>query len=649
MNTVSKYSKVKSMLILNKSYYGASYLQNKGQYVFPCFAEGEKKKRPRIAGWNEKDRKKVNMPWWKVNHPDSYWAFTCDQGLWGVDFDVQKEEFKNSKESQILLESFKHKYIIYDVTPSGGYHFIFRGEGKNTTSQVAPAVDTKGAGGCLIIYNHIFKKTSVDGLPQADFKDIFPNYNPTKSVTEGRNSKLFKDLVKAMREGRKDELTTYIEVAKNLGLPQNEIDDTVKSAEKAHAKEMAEKNSASAYFEKKYDEPINILEPIQKVVEFYPGIFVCNESFTVSGKNKLGKTRGMLALMAMALKQDKYKDVKGAILSTENDERMLVPLLKAYDILERIDICNPDIINEQDKVLLDKSSIRNAEIDRVDVKEYLKRIEGLIVKKGYGFLLIDPHPRTLNWNAAKVAEQYIGGINEITKRTGCIIGGVINDSKNQEHAQEHRASGSHVISARCRMNLRVIGSHPLSALAKKYVDEKNAEDKKGAEAMGITIEPNIFKAFYITSQYANSLTKPVAYICTLRKVSVECKVKEEDGSVKVQDVNTIIANLEKKIDDPKELERLMFDTTEESGFRPRYLIERYLIRHKEATRQELYNAHPFHNHENLRKQIDRMVEKEELVEEYETDKDGNPTDLAVYSLKRRNHIKEKFKRKSKLF
>ena len=383
-------------------------------------------------------------------------------------------------------------------------------------------------------------------------------------------------------------------------------------------------------------------EVIDEFDELLDGAILYDEVGSLAGLNKIGKSRGFIALLAYAvLAVEKNKNLKIGILSTENPKKMLLPYIKSLKASNNIKVCNPRILTDFSNLIDDKETFKGkVNVAREDANEFLKRIQYVIERHAYNLLFIDPFPRILEWNDSKIVEYFLNGLKKITADTKCIIFGTINDSKKTDQRQEHKASGSHVITANLRVNLRANEISPGSQIWKEHIkswEEKNIKDVPEHE---LGYDPKVRQALYITSQYSTSYMTPTAYIIVLRTVPVEYNVRSRGGDVKPKDVYVGKAEVIAKIQSREALRHIEFYTSNASGKPIRALVMDHLTKNKFETMINIKNAFPMHDGESVYKCVKRMVKDGTLLEKKDEDDDGNEVGANFYSIKKGNSPRE---------
>lgn len=118
--------------------------------VFPCVPLS---KDPATKhGFKDASDDKSVLEEWKAVNPAFNWAVSCGaSGLIVFDIDPNGmgwyEEITAREDA--VGEAFRRAYKA--KTPRGGIHIYFKGEGRSTASTIAPGVDTRGAGGYVLL------------------------------------------------------------------------------------------------------------------------------------------------------------------------------------------------------------------------------------------------------------------------------------------------------------------------------------------------------------------------------------------------------------------------------------------------------------------------------------------------------------------
>ena len=205
-------------------------------------------------------------------------------------------------------------------------------------------------------------------------------------------------------------------------------------------------------------EDIKIIKP----TSFYENILLHYEFNFLFGSGKIGKTRGLLWLIAKALKN--FEGKKCAILSTENDDStMLAPLLRELVALDRFELMDNKIQKDF------KPGAKGYE----KIPIFLERLRKyLYLNKIIDALLLDPLPRFLDWNNETLACLMIDGLRDIAKEYKVCIMGVRNEGKNRAYETEALYKGSSVIGDNTRQVIRAVKCHKRSVLGKEFPKEK---------------------------------------------------------------------------------------------------------------------------------------------------------------------------------
>ena len=119
----------------------------KGYYLFPCAG-----KTPLVKWPKRSTTDPVTIHRWKVRHPNCSWGIDCGKsGLFVIDDDRGKNPeainslFGLELEHGLLPETFTSK------TQSGGYHYYYKGFGRNSAgNKLGPGLDTRGQGGFVV-------------------------------------------------------------------------------------------------------------------------------------------------------------------------------------------------------------------------------------------------------------------------------------------------------------------------------------------------------------------------------------------------------------------------------------------------------------------------------------------------------------------
>lgn len=134
---------------------GAIWCAEHGFKVFPLRkgASLADQKKPAVANWEScatTDKSKIAQ--WEADHPGANWAVACGpSGLLVIDLD-DKGEKRGSEEWKKLREQHGQSASTLTVRSASGrsWHLYFRGEGRSTSSQLAPGIDSRGLGGYVV-------------------------------------------------------------------------------------------------------------------------------------------------------------------------------------------------------------------------------------------------------------------------------------------------------------------------------------------------------------------------------------------------------------------------------------------------------------------------------------------------------------------
>lgn len=135
------------MTISKSSAYSLEDLVLKGFYLFPC--DG---KRP-LVKWSKESTKDLTIiRRWAKRFPSCNWGIDCGKsGIVVLDDDRGK-----NREAMLSMDALKLEYgplpITFRVkTVSGGFHYYFYGEGRNSASaRLGNGLDSRGVGGYVI-------------------------------------------------------------------------------------------------------------------------------------------------------------------------------------------------------------------------------------------------------------------------------------------------------------------------------------------------------------------------------------------------------------------------------------------------------------------------------------------------------------------
>ena len=572
------------------------------------------------------------------------WALRAES-VWCIDFDVDRNDW--NAESQKMLDAFlKTRGYVYYRTHGGGYHFLFYGNGEgNATPGFPPGVDKRHGGGAyFILHKNIFGegKVAIKDIPRQDIRDVIPDYGTSKGIAtqfnekvSNRNNRLYRSCRLAWTTypediaNREFLINSARELALKEGLQDREISATIFSAEKGYRSEVLEREESREKIMKLVTYKADQDRSLEKRVELIDGLVIIKESFVLGGPHKSGKSRGFSLLCAIAqrnyLEANKGKSFNVAVISFENSEETLIPIFKGIGKRidgSRIEILNPEVIENFESTLEPDSNGGDPSDKQIFViNEILRRLKLVIEHHDLKLLFIDPHTRAIDMNNATLANAYIGGLDKLSKETGCTIGGTINNNKKIEYGIAEKISGSHAILARARVILIAVPIHPQSFLGKRYIGETN----KRLEESGV--RERIQDALYISSHYVNSLFKePKAYIITIRseKISVPVYVDNPSNS-ELEDLDVGVPYLESSIDNRDQLDALEFFSKRESGGDLRNLILNFFKEkgNNIATAEQVYYSLPFFSDAHIENMVEEMANDGVLFKKEQTDSSGN--------------------------
>jgi hypothetical protein len=132
-----------------------NYAETRGWHVLPV----SKNKKPLIKEWSKtasKDPKTI-INWWREYPSANIGVLTGpESGFWVVDVDVKNDINGIQSLASYFGNRFqfdKEKYLL-GASPSGGRHILFKWDDNypvKSTSRILPGVDTRGAGGQIIV------------------------------------------------------------------------------------------------------------------------------------------------------------------------------------------------------------------------------------------------------------------------------------------------------------------------------------------------------------------------------------------------------------------------------------------------------------------------------------------------------------------
>ncbi len=203
---------------------GALNLLNMGLKVFPLQPGGKK---PAIQGWQEwaihSDIEMVTT--YSDHNPDCNWGVFCSGSGLAV-IDIDKKDDVNGYQSLHELQK-RHGALEPTLsinTPSGGCHYYFKGDIKNSASVLGVGIDTRGEGGYVVAPGSVIGDKAYTILNNSDIAKL-PNWihigktdkNPIV-LPEGQ------DVYNSIPEGkRNDMLTSWAGLARSKGLIEPEL------------------------------------------------------------------------------------------------------------------------------------------------------------------------------------------------------------------------------------------------------------------------------------------------------------------------------------------------------------------------------------------------------------------------------------------
>ena len=219
-------SNSKKAEISKKSLEGAIQWVKYGHRVFPCFVN----KSPAVPkGTNWKDYPRMTeegLRKYHAKHPYILWGLILE-GIYVIDVDSYNKNF-NGK-SKDIANSLEILHQVKQTTLRGGRHYFAKGRCKNTTSKLAPGIDSKSDGGYVVIYEP----------PEGNIREMKAFAPPLilqikqQIDEEGtRNTLLYQRLKDATLAGDRPAYDKAIAIAKKSGLSDAEIQKTIESVKK---------------------------------------------------------------------------------------------------------------------------------------------------------------------------------------------------------------------------------------------------------------------------------------------------------------------------------------------------------------------------------------------------------------------------------
>jgi len=280
----------------------ALYFADWGFSVFPCIA-GDKRPLTEHGFKDATSNAEQIEKWWSENPQANIGIATT--GLLVVDIDGSDNTWPDDQDKLLELSNSPTS-----LTPGGGCHYLFRQpEGKawkNTTSKLAPKVDTRADGGYIVAPPSVVDDKAykwVDGHELDSSPDLLPEppewvvdaldnvsteQNTQSSHSENiipsgcRNSTLASLAGTMRRTGMgSEEIIAALRVANltrcNPPLPEAEVDSIVKSISRYAPDQMTVAVTENYYaqdFESDSDDNVNVLSdpgPIQEKLLRVPG------------------------------------------------------------------------------------------------------------------------------------------------------------------------------------------------------------------------------------------------------------------------------------------------------------------------------------------------------------------------------------------
>lgn len=170
-----------------KSIYGPEDLAQKGYYLFPCAG-----KTPLVKWSTRSTTDPETIQAWKAKYPGCNWGIDCgNSGLFVIDDDRGKNPEAVNSLLVLELEYGPLPETFTVRTKSDGYHYYYRGFGRNSAgNKLGPGLDTRGAGG-FVVAPCSPGYSVVKDLPVADVPDwvigLVGRPSPKKERTDPEN------------------------------------------------------------------------------------------------------------------------------------------------------------------------------------------------------------------------------------------------------------------------------------------------------------------------------------------------------------------------------------------------------------------------------------------------------------------------------
>lgn len=386
-------------------------------YIFPC----KKNKSPAI-------HKGTSWQNWTGNITDKQLAgLNCEKAdLVVIDFDIYKDEFKKSKESQSFYKEVKRHAVYMQRTQSGGEHFFFKQpflkQNKIRNSCPFPCVEIRGIGGYVCLYQtpFKFKEKSLEPIKSlTDFSDFPLELQNILKEKKTENTIPFKpgqnNRAIPYRAGKADinKIETDLQelIRNNPGnpeLPKHIKDYVLKFINSGKKYGFKNKPKDKVHESLKENEKVchnwEDIEPAKKeFLDTRTRLIAKNMITVISGHKEAGKTHGIFTLLK-SLKKDFIYFSDGdnpvnEIKRTATDYNLLEnchfikfdKLMKASKDIEKvIDILNIAVKETGHKVIvLDPlDAITSNANDQVKVSWAIGHLQTWACKKGVSIILV---------------------------------------------------------------------------------------------------------------------------------------------------------------------------------------------------------------------------------------------------------------------
>lgn len=241
-------TKSQESLVFRKPLDGALFCLEKGFKIFPCIPDG---KTPAVSGWQEwaETATQDKIEKYAKANPTSNWGISCGpSGLTVVDVDMKKGRDGLSSLKNLILAHDKLPKTLQVKTPSGGYHFFFKGLTKSSVAFLT-GLDTRSQGGYVVAPGSRLQDQTYEITALSDIAEI-PSWlssvileakaqtkvlTDTQDIPEGQRNEFLASLAGSMRargmsyEAILAALEVMNETKVHPALPQQEVEQIARS------------------------------------------------------------------------------------------------------------------------------------------------------------------------------------------------------------------------------------------------------------------------------------------------------------------------------------------------------------------------------------------------------------------------------------